>query len=273
MIKLIIGTLERKILSILFFLAIAYWLFFAFVSGYKAHPLGLYTQIPLIIIPITGGLLGLKRYRPWGGVKSAMGRVLLTLSVEMISWGAGLLIWTYYLAQGIAIPYPSPADYFFILSFPLWICGLLQLAQVVGVKSGLRNLGGKFLSALVTIIAAVVSYYLLVVIAQGNSADPKASAAQLVFNFIYTYGLLLCVIIVAVTFSLSRKYLGGRYKQPVLLLFFGLTTHFVAIFFFTYSTIHQTYFSGNIADFLFTIAVYFESLGIINLDTKLITNA
>jgi hypothetical protein len=268
--KLATGSAHRNILFGLFVLSIVYWLYFFFVSGYKQHPLGIFTQIPLIIIPITGGIVGLIRSRRWGGWKSAMGRALLSLSTGMVIWGAALGMWTYFIATGIAIPYPSSADYVFIWSPILWVYGLIQLSKVVGTPFGFRTTKERLIGVGATALVSLLAYYVLVVIAHGNTlGTPDETTTQLFFDYAYTLETLVTVVIVGTIFALSRKYLGGRYKKPVLFLFIGFFIHFLAIFFFVRTTGDGSYFNGNIADVFFTLAVYMESLGIINLDPEL----
>jgi hypothetical protein len=268
--KLTTGSMPRNFLFLLFILAVLYWLYFVNVSGYKHHALGIFTQIPLILIPITGGLTGLIKSRRWGGHKSAMGRALLSLSSGMTLWGIALGMWTYYIATGIAIPYPSLADYVFIWSPILWVYGLLQLAKAVGTPFGFRTTKQRLVGIGVTAAVSLFAYYFLVVVAHGNTlGTPDETTMQLFFDYAYTLETLVTVILVGTIFFLSRKYLGGRYKNPVLFLFVGFFIHFLAIFFFVRTTGDGSYFNGNIADVLFTLAVYMESLGIINLDPQL----
>lgn len=271
--RLTISTLERKLLFLFFVISVIYWIIFLSVSGYKSDPLGIYTQIPLIIIPITGGVVGLRKALAWGGLKSVMGKALIGLSVGMIVWGVALGMWTYYFAVGATLPYPSPADYVFIWSPILWICGLIQLSRVVGARFGLRTSRERLVGFVVTAVVAVASYYLLVVLAHGNILSaPGETFMQLFFDYAYTVEILVVIAIVGATFGFSRKYFGGRYKVPVMLLFVGFFVHFLALVFFVRTTADATYFNGNIADMLFAVAVFLESLGIVNLDTRLLAN-
>jgi hypothetical protein len=224
-----------------------------------------------VVIPIVGGLIGLRKCTKWGGFHSIMGQILLALSVSMIIWGIALGMWTYYFAIGIALPYPSAADYIFIWSPILWVYALIQLSRVVGAPFALRTGKEKVMGVVTTFVMALLSYYLLVVIAHSNTlGTPEETALQLFFDYAYTLETLVTVILVGTVFSFSRNYLGGKYRNPVLFLFLGFFIHFLAICFFVLTTSNATYFNGNIADILFTLAVYFECLGIINLDPRLI---
>ena len=259
----------KKILSVFFAVAIIYWIIFVLVGGYKQNSLGLYTQIPLIVIPGVGGILGLMRFRDWGGFESAMGKAVFWLSLGMVVWGLAIGIWTYYLFLGIALPYPSTADYVFVLSSVFHIFGFLQLSKVVGAPFGFRKFKDKFIGLFAGIAIALISYYILVVVARGNILrHPGESTPQVFFNYAYTIASLIDVTIVAVAYILSYKYLGGIYKKSILILLVGFVIHFFAVFFFVKTISDASYFNGNIADILFTIAVFLESFGIVSLDVN-----
>lgn len=272
--KLIIGSVQHKVLLLIFVAAIAYFIFFIAVSGYSQHPLGLYTQIPLILMPILGGIVGWKRFCSWDGLTTIMGRVLFGLASGMFVWGCAYAIWTYYLFKGIAIPYPSIADYVFVFSPVLYIFSLIELSRVVGAPFGLKTIEDAVIGIIATVLVGAISYYILVVVGHGNTLkSPEETALQGFFNYAYTIAILIIITMVGAILSLSRNYFGGVYKTPILLLFAGFSFHFFAIFFFVVTASNGTYFYGNIADALFTFAIYLECLGIINLDTKLITDA
>ena len=268
--KLLVGSKKRLTLFVIFLVSILYWLFFVYTSGYKQSPLGIYTQIPLIVIPILGGLFGLMRATKWGGNKSIMGRAIGSLSLGMVAWGSALAMWTVYVAMGNPLPYPSPADYVFVLSQLLHAYGFIQLFKATGASFGFRNVKERIFGIGMTALIAVLSYYTLVVIGHGNSLSVSGETTmQVFFDYAYTIGTLVIVTIVASIYAFSRQYLGGNYKKPILLLLFGFVVHFFAIFFFVRTTANNTYFNGNIADILFTIAMFLENIGIINLDTRL----
>lgn len=265
--------MEKKILSLFFCLAIILWLVFVIISGYTQHPLGLYTQIPLIIIPIYGGIIGLKRFNSWGGFKTVMGKSLFFLSTSLIVWGVALGMWTYFIIAGTVLPYPSAADYVFIWSPVLWTFGLVFLAKVTGAPFALKNVKEIVVGIITTLFVAMAAYYVLVIIGHNNILSLSESGSlQAFFDYAYTFETLAVIIISSSIFVFSYKYLGGRYKIPVLYLLLGYTFHFVAIFFFVKTIGDETYFNGNIADLLFTIALYLEGLGVIRLDPKLISN-
>ncbi len=269
--KLIFGSKDRIILTVLFIASIIYWIFFLLISHYHQSPLGLYTQIPLAIIPIYGGIIGWIKSQQWGRWKSYMGRGIIFLSLGMFVWGFALGMWTYYTVVGQTTPYPSLADYVFIWSPVLWLIGLTQISKVTGARFSLTNLKETIIGILITLSVAFLSYVFIIVVAHGNRiGTTDETFGQLFFDYAYTIEIIFVAILVGAIYGFSRKYLGGKYKAPILLLFLGFFIHVIAIFFFVQTTANSTYFNGNIADILFTIAVFLESIGILNLDTLLL---
>ncbi len=270
--QLIAGNKNKKILLFLFVAAVAYWLVFISVNGYKTGMLAIYTQLPLVVIPIVGGVMGLNKFFK-GAKVTSFGSGLLCLSLGMVVWGVGLGMWTYYIWQGTTVPYPSLADYVFIWSPVLWVVGLISLSRVVGGPYGLQRFSDWVIGLVTTLLVAVGAYYLLVVVVHGNILGaPGETSMQLFFDYAYTAEILAVTTIVGAMLGFSRKYLGGRYRGSVILLSMGFVTHFLAFVFFADTIAKGTYFNGNVADVLYTIAVFLESLGIVNLDTKYISD-
>jgi hypothetical protein len=260
--------MAKKLLIAVFGLSIVYWLIFVSISGYSQHPLGLYTQLSLVLMPLIGGIVGLYHLNDWGGVKSILGRSVLSLSLGMIFWGIALGMWTYFSAIQIVLPYPSVADYVFVASAGFHIIGLTLLAKVIGVFYGLRELWGKLLGVLTGFIVASLSYYILIVIGHNNIFSTSTSLNQVFFDYAYNLASLINISVLGLSVVFSRKYLGGKFRKPILLLFTGFFAHFWAVFAFVYTIGNGTYFNGNIADVLFTIAVFLESLGLISLQIE-----
>src|SRR5690349_17534933 len=105
-------------ITLIYLASVILWLVFIQKTGYAATYEGdAYELIlkPFLIgmtaLPIIGGLVGLYRSSEWGGVKSALGKSIFSISLGLIFWGIGMVIWNYYLFAGIEeVPYPSWAD-------------------------------------------------------------------------------------------------------------------------------------------------------------------
>ena len=140
-----------KVIIALYVLTVVFWfvlLVFIKYSVFNKETLDLlklFTQIPLVMIPLIGGILGLKNYTIWGGIKNTLGKSSLFLSLGLIAWGSGMIAWNYYIFfTKIKIPYPSIADFGFVSSLLFLIIGVSTLYKMVGVKFALRNKRSKF---------------------------------------------------------------------------------------------------------------------------------
>lgn len=263
-----------KLLTFVYAATTVLWAALTFTTGHSAHPSGLYLQLILFIVPFMGSLWGLKNASAWGGLKSAVGKSVVFLSLGTLTWSLGMLAWNYYifLAQ-VEVPYPSLADVFFILSWPLWTLGVIYLSKATGVKFALRAAKGKAILIFVPLLAMAASYYLLVVVARGGVLDLEgASGWKLFFDLFYPIGTAVILALGLTFFSLSMDFLGGLYKKPITILILGFIVNYLADFTFSLTTTNETYFNGHFVDILFLTAMYFLSLSLSIMSPKLRAN-
>jgi len=251
-----------KIISIIYVAAAIFWFLLTVYTGHTNHTAGLYLQIFLFIIPFLGALAGFRNARLWGGFKSAIGKAIVLISLGTLTWSIGMLAWNYFIfVAKIEVPYPSWADAAFILSWPLWTLGVVYLSKATGVKFALRRAEGKILLFVVPIVAIVASYYLLIKVARGGIIDLDASnILKLFFDLFYPIGSAIILAITLTFFSLSRNFLGGKYKVPIIILIIAFLVNYLADFIFSYTTTNETYFNGHFVDFLFVTAMYLLSM-------------
>ena len=259
-------TNEIKILFIIYSLALFLWFYFTIFLSFTTSSFGYYFQIPLAVVPLYGGISGLLKSRIWGGFKSSMGRALGSLSLGLIMWGLGMVVWNYYIfISSIEVPYPSLADVFFILSWPLWSYGVLQLSKVTGAHFGLREVSGKIYFIFIPIAVIFLSYYLLVMVARGGSIDLSVGNLQLFFDLFYPIGDVVILTIVSLIYTLSRNFLGGVYRNHISLLFLGFVLNYFSDFMFSYTTYIGTYFNGHFVDLMFLTTMFILSVAVNNL--------
>lgn len=224
-----------------------------------------FTQIPLAVIPFFGGILGLKNSFKFGGFRSLAGRSSLFVSLGLLAWSGGMIIWNYYMFfTNIEVPYPSIADAIFILSQPLWILGIWQLTKIIGVKFALKNKIKRIEVVAVSVLFGLFSIYLSGTVRQWDFT--YTSGIELFFSLFYPIsGLIVCTLAVF-AYQSSRNVLGGIFKLPVSLLLIGLMLNYVADTTFFYVTVQETYFNGHFADFAYATAMFMISLGIVMLN-------
>lgn len=221
------------------------------------------------LIPIFGGIFGLVSSKRWGLMRSAMGKALFYFSIGLIAWGMGEMIWSFYnFVLKVEVPYPSAADASFIISWPLWMIGTFYLSIATGAKFGLKRKGGKAMLFIIPIISFVVSYYLLIVVARDGVISSWDGLGKIFFDLAYPILDVAILIEAAIIYGLSLRYLGGRYKWPIIITLLGFVVNYFADFGFSYTTTVGTFFNGNWVDLLFTTAMFMLSFGINNLSIK-----
>ncbi len=259
-----------KLLTLLYVFTTVSWVVLTVKTGHTSHPAGLYLQLVLFLIPFLGALFGFRNAKSWGGFKSAVGKALIFLSLGTLTWSLGMLAWNYYvfLAQ-VEVPYPSLADIFFILSWPLWAFGVVYLSKATGVRFALREAKGKAMLFVVPLLAIAASYYLLVVVARGGVIDLEGSSGwKLFFDLFYPIGTAVILAMALTFFSLSMDFLGGRYKKPIAILILAFLVNYLSDFTFSLTTTNETYFNGHFEDFLFLSAMYMLSVSLSMMSPK-----
>ena len=240
-----------------------------YASGIKLLTINKVWGIGINFLPLFGGIFGLYTSRYWGGFKSAVGKGIILIALGLISWSLGNWIWSYYnffLASDI--PYPSWADAGYIAAVPLWAAGMFYLSKATGAKFALRNVIGKLYLIFLPLVTLAASYYLLVSVARGGSITAGGGMGKVFFDFAYPLGDVVIVTLALLILGLSSKYLGGRYRWPVLVTIFGFLTMFFADFSFSYTTTLGSYYDGHPNNLLFVAALGAIGFGISSFDTK-----
>lgn len=266
---------SKAILYYYLFVA-ALWIYFA-VTG-KANTNGNITlggalyQFALGLIPLSGGIHGLIKAKQWGGIKSYVGRAVLFISIGAICWGIGQMFWSLYynIINKVNVPYPSLSDVGYSLSFPFLAVGLVNLSKATGARLSLRHGVGKIAALLITLVAGVAAYFLLIVVAR-HGVDLSEGRLKLFFDLAYPIGDLLIFSLSLLIYGLSFKYLGGRYKWPTLSILFGLIVLFIGDFTFSYTTTVGSYYNGHWVDLVLPTAWMFIVFGVSGFDTKQLT--
>lgn len=261
-------NMSTKFLAGFYFLLVLWWLVIFFL-GLQDTIQNFLFGLVLSFIPFLGGVLGISLSRKWGFLSSTIGKSLFFLSAGLITWGIGTIIFAYYnLFLDIDVPYPSLADVAYIVSWPLWAIGIINLFHATGAKFQLRKVRGKILFFFIPAIVILVSSYLLFIVARGGEVV-SSEGIKLFFDLAYPIGDITILTLAVLLFSLSFNYLGGKYKTPILLILGGFVLNYIADFSFSYTTTIGTFFVANWIDLLFASTMFVLSLGVNLLDPKL----
>ncbi len=226
------------------------------------------------VLPILGGIIGLIKSAKWGHFGSAVGKSIFFLSVGLISWGIGNLVFAYYnLYLHVAVPYPSLADVAYIVSWPLWVTAMVYLLKTIGIKYRLKKAEGKFFVFIVPIACIAISYFLLITIARGGSLDLTGGLAKAFFDLAYPAGDIIVLTMAALIYGMSVNYLGGVFRKPIVIIILGFVMNYVADFSFSYTTTNGTFFVASWVDLVFLTTMFILSLGISLFDPALLNKS
>jgi hypothetical protein len=262
-----------SVLVLTYVISLVWWIFLD--RSAEEVPLSNYLYTLLEgIIPIFGGLGGLLLAKKWGLFSSIIGRSLFFLSLGLVSWGIGTIIFVgyYNLLLGVEIPYPSLADVAYIVSWPLWGIGMIYLSRATGAKYALHNTSGKSVLIIIPLAIIALSYYLLVHVARGGVISASEGLAKVFFDLAYPIGDVVILTLVTLIYGLSFKYFGGKYKFAIYVLLLGFIVNYFADFSFSYQTTLETFVPGGLSDLLFTTAMFALSFGVNAIDSRILSS-
>jgi len=247
------------------FTGMAAWWIFININSYQNTTNNFLYGAALGILPIISSIFGLINAKKWGGFHSIMGKAVIFLSLGLLTWGVGTLVFAYYnIFLNVEVPYPSIADLFYIISWPLWSLSMVNLSKATGVKFQLKKMSGRLALSVIPLITILISYYMLIVVARGGSGfiDLSGSLLKTFFDLAYPIGDVVILTIALLLYGLSFNYLGGRFKWPIIMVLMGFVMNYLGDFTFVYTVTKETYFVANWVDLLYTITFFLIGLGI-----------
>ncbi len=218
------------------------------------------------LTPLIGGFAAIESARVWGGLKSAVGRAVFFIGFGIFLWGGGETIWSYYnFFLGVPAPYPSLADVGFAPSIFFYGLGAIYLARATGARYVLRDHWyAKGFAIIAPLIIAVLSYYMLVILARGGVLIPQDEGLlKTILDIAYPVGDFVGLAIAVVVGGLSFKYLGGRYQMDIYAILLGLGVMFVADTIFSYTTTVGTYYNADFGDLVLALGTSLLAFGVL----------
>lgn len=226
-------------------------------------------QAGLAVLSIIAGILGLLTAKNWSWLKSGVGRGVFFISLGLIMWGLGQSGWAYYTIAypGQEVVYNKLVDVLYFSSIPLWTYGVWCLSKATGAKYGLKSMLAKMTVIITSIIMMGVSYYFLIIVARGGSAYFEGQTIwNAFFDLAYAFGDAINLILAVVIFGLSWKYLGGRFKRPIIAILSAFGLIYLADFWFSYADGKGLYYNGHPCDLLYIAMVAIMGIGLCLLD-------
>jgi hypothetical protein len=178
--------------------------------------------------------------------------VLRNFGLAALFWGLAYIVWAYYnLILTQSIPYPSLADAFFLLAYPLLGVGVWQLREWQQIQNT-RGFNRRL--ALFVVLATIAIFAFL----NRPDVSPDLGLTKNLLNVAYSLGDVLLVSMAFVGFS------GGKIKKHLGLFTFAMFLAFQAIadFMFAYTNNNGSYWNGNFTDLLFGISGFLLALAL-----------
>lgn len=218
------------------------------------------------IMALLGGIWGISISRKWGGTKSIVGKAIIIFSLGLFAQEFGQL--SYALHNDILKEpgaYPSLGDIGFFGSVLLYVYGIILLAKASGVKIGLKSFESRIRAIFIPLAMLAVGYFLFL---QGYEFD-WTNPIKVFLDFGYPMGQAIYISIAFLTYLLSRNILGGIMKGKILFILFALCIQFLSDYTFLYQSSRGTWSVGEINDYMYLVAYFFMTLGLLQLNTVL----
>jgi hypothetical protein len=214
------------------------------------------------IMALFGGVVGLCISRKWGGYKSLVGKAIFFFSIGLLLQSLGQSVNSYYnYFQNQTIPYPSFGDVGFMGSVFAYIAGSVFLARATGFQLSIRSIKGKFFAIGIPLVVLVLSYsYFL----QKYIFD-WTNSIKIFLDFGYPLGQAFYVSMALLALIMSREYLGGVMKRPLMFIVVALMFQYISDFTFLYQANAGTWYVGGVNDFLYFISYFLMALALINM--------
>ena len=263
-------ALAQKLLLVYLAFLIIYWILLQ-ISGEQTSIWNYAYSVSFSLVPLIGGLIGILLSRSWGFLSSAIGKAVFYISLGLFFWGLGSMIFAYYnIFLNNPAPYPSLADASYILCWPLWGLGIINLSHATGAKFSLRKVKGRLFLFVIPLILVVLSYYLLVVVARAGSVSDFSGGFKVFFDLAYPIGDVVILSLAVLIYGLSFNYLGGKFKYTIIILLLGFVFNYIADFIFSYTTTTGTFYVGNFGDLIFTSALFMLTFGVLGFNRSLL---
>jgi len=201
---------------------------------------------PVAFAPVVVALETSRRYG-WE-FKSKLGRIWSMFLIGLFLWFLGEFVWAIYvLGFKIDVPYPSVADVFYLLGYPVFIYGLIMYFMEFRPTLSLKTAKSGLLIAAVVIMLTIVFLYAPII-------TSSESLETIFLDLLYITLDLIILIFSAEAFLLTLGYqslVGGGLWKAWLFLTVGAMLDAVADLLFSNLTLLDVYYEGHPSELLY----------------------
>lgn len=207
-----------------------------------------------ILVYLTGAIISFHGCK-LAGVRSSVGSALLFFGLALSSYVLALLTWVYYTnILNVETPYPSVADFFFILYIPLIIIAGLRLARIYQFSITKRIIV-ESVAFLIPASALILYYFGL-----PDFADTESNWQTNFFDLAYTIGGIL----IATTVFTVVRVSGGKLYKGLIYIILGALFQLIGDFIFAYETEQEIFWEGGLSDISFILSGFFWALAVLS---------
>lgn len=212
-----LACLLFSFLALLLFSVASYW------CGLGANSNELFRNIAYLAAPVfavMGGLYALALHG-WRGMAS---RPFLLFVIGLGLWAIGEVFWVYFDFIAREAPYPSTADYFYLLAYPVFFFALLSQVKRANVNWKKIDPVLVFLLSIIAVLLAVLAAYFGVYLAYDGASSLLENAVAIGYGL----GDMLLVLCSLLVLILAWEYKGGNLMRLYLYCFFTFSMTFIA---------------------------------------------
>lgn len=254
------------ILGFVFLLFLVWWAFINFTPTNSFKDRDLFADT-YAIVALIGGVFGIRlASTKWGGRKSIMGKVIISLSLGLLAQVFGQLSYALYARiLGVEALYPSLGDLGFYGSMLLYIIGSFYLVRICAgfIKSwNFNHIKTYPIIIILPLLLLAVSYLIFI---RGYAFDAESTLVN-IMNFAAPLLQSFYISLALVAFYFSKNITNSVMHKKILFLILALFSQYLADFIFLYKAHRGIYQTAGLTDMVYLIAYFLMSLSIINLD-------
>lgn len=224
----------------------------------KTAQINFYFNIAVGFVYLITGLIALNYSSR--DIKKPMKNFLSIYGIGLISWGMASFIWGYYnLVVHMEIPYPSFADYFFILYSFLMGASFWFYFDIFKAKINRASLRDSFF-----IVSTI--YFFIFFVLYKPSYEITAPWLEIVFN--YLYPLLDATILSLAVIALRIE--ENKNVSSTLTLVVAVLSQVIGDIVFSFRMNNNSYWNGDISDLFFLISAIFYFISILRINKDFI---
>lgn len=183
------------------------------------------------------------------GTHRGFGLTITLITLGFIFWTIGEIIFIYYADILEIDPFPSIADIFYMLAYPLFLAGIINEIKNYGVK--MIKSFSLFKTSSLILLTAIVIYIQIHLITETSSTIAEATA-----NSLYGLGDVLIIIGIFLLLDIIFQLKNAKFSKPWIIFMVGMGLTLIADLLFA---IFNTQYEEGIKIYLLMDVIFLSS--------------